>query len=207
MVIINSNKLICLECSSVTCTHFQAYELCFRNHCNVFCAVVSSTITETKYYILNTSTIVLQNKESFHIMKFLAGKWFCDTCTKLCNLKKTLEKILTLHQEDLECISVPKNTFESTISSSLIPFSFDSIQSQIYTEQAVNGMNLPHNLIPEVTICENGYQYSISNLKLENIGIVLYLENDVRELAQCKGTYLIIVTTTNISDFFVYSFV
>ena len=95
-----------------------------------------------------------------------------------------------------------KNTFESTISSSLIPFSFDSIQSQIYTEQAVNGMNLPHNLIPEVTICENGYQYSISNLKLENIGIVLYLENDVRELAQCKGTYLIIVTTTNISDFF-----
>ena len=194
MVIINNSKSICLACSSVKCIHFKAYELCFQNYCNklvyVFCAVDSQTITEIKYYILNTCTIVLQNTEAFHIAKFIAGKWFCDTCTKLCNLKKYLKEIITLHQEEFHCKSVPKNTYESTISTDPIPFSFDSIQSQIYSEQLVNGMNLPHNLIPEVTICEKGYQYSISNPKLESIGIILYLENDVRELDQCKGTYL-----------------
>ena len=30
-------------------------------------------------------------------------------------------------------------------------------------------MDLPHNLIPEVTICQNGYQYSISNLKTNDL--------------------------------------
>ena len=71
MVIIDITKQICQACSSVKCIHFQAYEMCFYNYRNMFHTVLPSSIVGTKYFVLNMSTIVLQNKENFHISNYL----------------------------------------------------------------------------------------------------------------------------------------
>ena len=196
MVIIDSTKQICQTCSSVKCIHFQAYEMCFYNYRNMFHTVQTSSIAGTKYFVLNMSTIVLQNKENFHIFQLLEGKWFCNTCSKLCNLKKNFENILRLIQPESNNKPPPKITYES-ISSNSLPFSFNLIQSQIYDKQILNGLDLPPDLLPELTKCQNGYEYSASNLKLEKTGIILYLENDVRELTEHKGTFLSLVIVVN----------
>ena len=137
------------------------------------------------------STIVLQKEESFHIFQLLEGKWFCDTCDTLCHLKNIIVNIITRHQDELVSKSISKTTHESMISSNPIPFSFDLIQSQIYDQQTTFGIHLPHKILPEVDICKNGHNYSISNLKLENTGIILDLGNDVRQLTEHKGSYLV----------------
>ena len=138
----------------------------------------------------------MQNIEIFHIFQLLEGRWFCNTCSKLCNLKKNFENILRLIQPESNNKPPPKITYES-ISSNSIPFPFNLIQSQIYDKQALNGLDFPPDLLPEFTKCQNGYEYSVSNLKLENTGIILYLENDVRELTEYKGTFRSLVTVVN----------
>ena len=170
--------------------------MCFYNYRNMFHTVLPSSIAGTKYFVLNMSTIVLQNKENFHIFQLLEGKWFCNTCSKLCNLKKNFENILRLIQPESNNKPLPKITYES-ISSNSIPFSFNLIQSQIYDKQILNGLDLPPDLLPELTKCQNGYEYSASNLKLEKTGIILYLENDVRELTEHNGTFLSLVIVVN----------
>ena len=74
-----------------------------------------------------------------------------------------------------------------TISTTAIPFSFNTSQTQIYEKQISDGLDLPHKLFPEKSKCQNGFDYPEYNLTLENTGIILYLENDVQELKDHHG--------------------
>ena len=141
-----------------------------------------------------------------HVLRLNEEKWFCDSCNKLCKLKKIIETLLIPLKSEISRKSEPKIIYES-VSNNPIPFSFNQNQSLIYQKQIFEGLNLPQDLCPDIGNCKNGYKYPSYNLKLENTGITLYLENDVRQLKEHRGTLITQLKLILIKRYFNHFFV
>ena len=190
-VILELGNLNCKTCKSVNCLHCQVYEQCT---CLITMETINAYLAKNMacYKVDGVHTILIENDSSeIHIYCLRENKWACLSCEKACKAKSIInclpEHIFLHNTNDFH----PK--MESTsISTTHIPFTLPPTQSEIYNNQLLYGMLLPEDLYPEDLLkeCPFGSQYMESNLKIENIGIIVYLENDVRKYKNHKGNIL-----------------
>ena len=68
--------------------------MCFRNYGNKFCSLLPSSFADTKYYNLNTNTIVLKKEEYFHVLKLREGNGFVTHVIPFA-IRNTIVNIIT----------------------------------------------------------------------------------------------------------------
>ena len=145
--------------------------------------------------MVDTAHIILidNNGTGSHIYCFQENKWYCETCEKACKVKSIIN---SLHEHISPPVANNFNpkTESKSISSTHIPFTLPLSLSKIYKEQLLSGLYLPNNLYPEDLLqrCPYGYGYLASNVKLEQTGIIVYLENEVREYKLHNGIVICI---------------
>ena len=149
---------MCQACSSIQCLHFQAYERCHYRYNDCFRIIQASSLSGIQYFSLNTKIIILKDMNDIHVLRLNEEKWFCDSCNKLCKLKKIIETLLIPLKSEISRKSEQKIIYES-VSNNPIPFSFNQNQSLIYQKQIFERLNLPQDLCPDIGNCKNGYKY------------------------------------------------
>lgn len=127
-------------------------------------------------------TIIINGRNNdIHVFTLSSYKWYCEICPKVCKYKDTFETLVTLLGSEIATPTRVPIKYKS-ISSNSIPFSLNQQQSDIYEQQLVNGFQLPLKFVPEMEHCKNGHTFPKENLYLEKKGLIVYLENDIREL-------------------------
>ena len=183
-ILIERTNHICTYCKSNTCIHFQAFDLCSQNDCVQVCE--ANNLDDMIYYHPNPKDIFLLKEDTFHCFQLNNGNWFCNSCSLKCKEYLKLKIVLDKVTPDTSIKKVEYNI----ISTRSIPFSLDENQIKIYNHQLRHGINLPVNIYPEKDRCDNGFNFNKEEqLKLEKVGVVIYMENDVNEFKEHKGKY------------------
>ena len=190
MIVIDISLKACSYCQNDNCLHFQAYELCLEY--NIFIVCKSSQLSKGIYYLLNDKNLFLLGNEEYHSFYRKKDVWNCDTCFQdLQNDFNCSHNYCRLKDRSCHNTSHKSNSIEyPTISTLPIPLAFDDTLSSVYSKQLSQGFQLPPLLIPEKQNCAQGYPFNTEDeLSLERTGIILYLENDILEYKDHKGTY------------------
>ncbi|KAI6659971.1 hypothetical protein LOD99_14312 [Oopsacas minuta] len=179
-IIIETNSNLCANCYSDTCSHYQAFELCSQNDCLQVCE--ANILEDIIYYFPSPNDIFLLTDDTFHNFQLNNDRWLCCSCSSKCKQHSRLHNILE------NTGSNTQKKFEyNTISTRAIPFNLDESQIAIYNYQLFHGINLPLNMYPEKEFCDYGFKFNEEEkLKLEKVGIVIYLENDINEFKDYK---------------------
>ncbi|KAI6648338.1 hypothetical protein LOD99_12147 [Oopsacas minuta] len=180
-IIIETSSNLCANCYSDTCSHYQAFELCSQNDCLQVCE--ANILEDIICYFPSPNDIFLLTDDTFHNFQLNNDRWLCCPCSSKCKQHSRLHNILE------NTGSNTQKKFEyNTISTGAIPFNLDESQIAIYNHQLCHGINLPLNMYPEKEFCDYGFKFNEEEkLKLEKVGIVINLENDINEFKDYKA--------------------
>ena len=188
LVALTENGCYCNLCQSSDCIHPIAFQQCLPFE--TLETINATCIQNTQCYIIGCAYIVLSDINlGIHIYLNEDNKWHCESCERVCKVKAIIRNI----PEDIIPHTI-SDTFKpkidsECISNTRIPFNLSHSLSIVYSNQKINGFDLPDKLYPENLFgkCTHGFDYPENNLKLENTGIIVYLQDDIRQFKEYQG--------------------